>query len=284
MPVSLPIACLLAALLLAAPGPAFAQEAEGGALLDTWRSQQRDQLEAASGLAFSLGIDRRVEGPGGVLQQRVRAEAGVRVALDAAVRSSAPRFETEVRALEIDGTAVSSEQYGRAAHRLRRLLGPHMTWVERPLTLPYPLLRRASARETTREPYGDRPAWRVALGNLPPGVEEATVWFARDGGAVQLLGSEVRLRLDGRPPPGGPPGGSRPAVGRPDRPPPGPPRGGPADLLGRLVLATDYARLDGLDLPTEQTLDLVAQQRRRLRTFTILVEQRLTIWDVEIER
>ena len=274
---SLTLAYALAALLLGG-AVAYAQEPDGNALLDAWRAQQRSQLEAASHLTFRLGVERRVEGAGGVLRQHVRAEADVRSALD--VDRSEPRSQTAIRSLEVDGAVVQPDQYDRATHPLRRLLGPHTAWSERPMTLPYPLLRRASARDVVQESYNGRTVWRVTLDELPSEVDEATVWVSREAAAPRLLRSEVRLSQDGRPPPGRRPAGDRPPSGRRD----GPPRGTPPPLRARLVLTTDYALVDGLDLPTEQTLDLVAQQRRRLRTFTILVEQRLMLQDVRVER
>ncbi|MEM8600869.1 MAG: hypothetical protein AAGF99_13200, partial [Bacteroidota bacterium] len=118
--------------------------------------------------------------------------------------------------------------------------------------------------------------------------------------APRLVASSVRLTFEGgagppdgpppggRPPRGGPPGGGPPGGGPPGgRPPRGAPsRSGPdvraPDVRARLDIVTDYVRTSGLDLPGAQALNLVAQQRRRIRTFTLLVEQSLQLRDVRL--
>ncbi|MEL6770871.1 MAG: hypothetical protein AAFP18_07385 [Bacteroidota bacterium] len=287
-------AALLAALLLAGAPDVRAQDAsDGDALLAAWRTQQTARLRAADGVAFALTLDRTVDGPKDA--HRLRADVDVRVRLDGEAVSGLPRFDADVQALEVDGETMAPADYERATHPLRRLLGRGASWLERPMTLPYPILRIAEARDLVAEMRDGQPVWRIRVERLPRGVDAATFWFVRNGdrlpAAPRLVASEVRVAFEGGQPPRGdrpPPSGRPPRGGPPGGGPPrgAPPRRGPdvraPDVRARLDIVTDYARAGGLDLPASQSLTLVAQQRRRIRTFTVLVEQSLRLRDVRV--
>ncbi|MEM8601777.1 MAG: hypothetical protein AAGF99_17815, partial [Bacteroidota bacterium] len=261
MRLSFTIVGVLAALLLAgAPGLHAQDAADGDALVAAWRAQQAERLRAVDGVAFSLTLDRTMDGPKGTHQ--LRADVDVRVRLDGEAVSGLPRFDADVRALEVNGEPTRAADYERETHPLRRVLGRGAAWLERPMTLPYPIARVAEVRDLVAETRAGQPVWRVRLDRLPRGVEAATFWFARDGDrlptAPRLVASSVRLTFEGgagppdgpppggRPPRGGPPGEGPPGGGPPGGGPPGgrPPRGAPS-RSGPDVRAPDVrARLD----------------------------------------
>lgn len=147
-----------------------------------------------------------------------------------------------VRAATVNGRPIPPERVERLEDGFHRRMGDDRLLDA--LLLPAPLLRRLQPLRPRGEAdavFG-RPAVRfdfAARGDAP--VERVSLWFEPD--ERRLLHARVVL--------------ARPR---------------PADRAAHLVVTTDYARIDELDLPVRRRLDGSVRMRRRSRAFTVVVD------------
>ncbi len=261
--------CLFFVLLMCA-GPAFAQPAPE-ALVRTWISEQ---VEAAADLAHAAVTERAVraaDSPFG--SRRVESETHL-----SGTPGQPETWTRDLRALRTNGRPVPPAQRERLERRHRGRLTPPGTPPGRggsapdprkrrpgsfvlpgeealltPAPLPLHLVRRLRPTAPPAAAEADGvPAWRLDAVTRTSGtvLDRATLWFERAGG--RLLRSRLVLR---------------------------PPR-----MSGPVVVTTEYARIEGLDVPRRRRAEGAMQMRRRLRTFTVLYTLDATYEDYTFER
>lgn len=205
--------------------------------------------------AWEAGWDRAAAGVQGLrLTERLTRDLDgprgrIRVRTDASLRydrrGRTGRRYDEIRLGRRRGTP---ERLRHFDGRLRRSLGSAADLLKRPAPLPGPWLGSLVPRGQASEDRVDGArAWRVD--GTRDGVEVAA-WFTRDADDPRLL----RLRLRYR---------TRRADGE---------------------TVADYARAGGLDVPTAMRTEIEAQQRRRVRVFTVLLTSEATYAAPELVR
>lgn len=224
---------LLALLALLAPAATAQPAPAGERLLRQWLAHTREATAALAAVAVTEERTRTVDGPAGT--QRLRTVSDLRLA-------PPDEPDADVRVAELDGRRVLPVRLALVERRLRLAYGPGYLWITRPQLLARTFLEGMRPTGTaTLDAVDGTPAWRVALEPASDAqLVRGTAWFARApvGGAPRLL----RFVIEG----GMPPGGSA-------------------------VVTTDYARIEGLDLPLHSRSDVVLRQRRRLRDYTVLL-------------
>lgn len=215
------------------------------ALLDAWL----DDWEAASSrldaVAFEEAHTRVVDGPRGTLE--IETTGTLRLSLEGRPRRS-------VASTTVNGVPFDLDDRSSLERRLRRALGPASMDLRRPAPLPVRLLESAEPIgpvELTR--LGGTPVWRVSLlrpsRRGPP--ERLTAWFTTSRAEPHLLRLQRDRRLRFQ------------------------------DTLSRV---TSYSRVEGLDLPMTHAVDAEIEQRRRLRTYTLVLRSEATYASPRIER
>lgn len=143
------------------------------------------------------------------------------------------RPDRQPRRTRLDGRVLDPDEAPRAVGRWVRAFGPAGREVGAPPPLPFGLLADARVGDLHAETYEGQAVWRV---DLSVRDDRVRVWFTRSASDPRLLA----VRVEG------------------DRP-----RG------GRLVREVRYARVRGLDLPTESRTTFTVRQRRRLRAYVV---------------
>lgn len=190
-------------------------------------------------------LDREIDGPRGPYRIRVRGT----LQLSPLLRPR--RFVDE---LWINGEPTRLEKREQIERRMHHGLGLVARDLQRPPALAIRTLAHAEAEGATdRVQLDGAVAWRI-VGTRPfrrGPSERWTAWFTPSSTSPRLL----RLRRERPLPDGG--------------------------VLDRM---TTYRRLDGLDLPVSHTVDAQIEQRRRLRTYTLVVHAEATYDDPTVER
>jgi len=137
------------------------------------------------------------------------------------------------RHTRIDGRALDPEDAPRAVGRWVQAFGPAGREVGAPPPLPAALLMNARVGDLRAETYDGQAAWRV---DLSAREDRIRAWFTRSASDPRLLA----VRVEGERPRG-----------------------------GRIVREVRYARVRGLDLPTESRTTFTVRQRRRLRAYVV---------------
>ncbi|MDX1530781.1 MAG: hypothetical protein R3362_04580 [Rhodothermales bacterium] len=231
--------------LLAAAAVAAQPAPPAGPFLRQWAAEVRAALESVEAVTYRERFWQEVDGP--FATRSLGTESVV---------TRRPGSDPQRRLLraEVEGRPVPPPTLLRTERRLRRALGADYRLVRRALELPLEAFRLF-------EPTGPlvpttldgRPAWRLDAvardSDLP--VERAALWFAPEPRRPTLLRS--RVVLSGR-------------------------------AGTSAVVETAYDAAGGLPLLRRRTVEARLQQRRRIRTFTVLVTAEVTVDQVEIER
>ena len=227
---------LLVLLLALGAAPVVAQPS-ADALLNAWL----DNWDAASERLDSVGMTethvRTVEGPRGTLE--IETVGTIRL-------FPGQRPQRSVVRVSINGEPFELAKRDDMEERLRHALGQTSMDLRRPAPLPIRVLASAEPEgsvQSTR--LGSTSAWQISLlrpsRRGPP--EHLTAWFTRSRTAPRLLRLQRDRRLRHQ------------------------------DTLTRV---TTYTRVDGLDLPVSHTVDAEIEQRRRLRTYTLVIHSTAT--------
>ncbi|NBC17520.1 MAG: hypothetical protein GVY18_09435 [Bacteroidetes bacterium] len=153
-------------------------------------------------------------------------------------------WDRTVASVRVNGRPVAPERWERMRRRRQHFAGPEAEAMTRSvLQLPRLIRWMRPASRPSEETLDDRPVWRFDLVPERPRsvIERLTLWLAPDG---RLLQSRALLR----------------------------PRRHPAPF----IITTDYARVQGLDVPAYRHIEGIVQQRRRERTFSMLFDYTAT--------
>jgi hypothetical protein len=239
----------LAALACAATGAATAQQAPPGAapLLERWVEVATRAEDAAERIRYREAITREIDGPFAV--RRVRIVQDVTITGD--------RVRRHIHAAEMDDEPIEADRVAHMNRRLRRALGPDYEIATRAGDLaPEALANLRPVGAPRRDRVDNRTLWRVELSpeNLNHPVEHATLWMTPDRAAPLLVRSRIRLH------------GTEPG--------------------SVITVYTDYRAVRGpagtFALPSRQRSEAVLTQRRRWRTFTVVVTSERAIDDVDV--
>lgn len=234
--------------LLALPAQAQVTSPEAVALLTRWAEATREAFDRVERVDYVETTDQLVDGP--FNRHRLGSVA------DATLYPDRDRPERRIRDFYLDGRPVRPVRARIAQERLRRAI-PGIETVLRAAGLPLQALRGLRpAGAPVFEALDGRPVVRVEAvprTDRDP-VERATFWFARPRSAREvplLLRSQVILRPDV-------------------------PRARP------IIVTTDYDRIEGVPVPRRRRVEATLQQRRRIRTFTVLITVDLAFDDVRV--
>lgn len=236
--------------LLAPPARAQSASPEAIALVSRWAEATRAAVTRVERVDYVETIDQFVDGP--FNRHRLGSVSDVNYYFD---RDQPDRQLREVR---IDGRPVLPMRARIAQERLRRAL-PGFEAVRRAMGLPLQAL--GTLRPTGRliaEEIDGRAVLRIeAVPRTASGpVERATLWFTRprtDRDVPVLIRSRVVFQRDV-------------------------PRAHP------ILVTTDYDRIDGVPVPRLRRVEATLQQRRRIRTFTVLVSVDLAFDEIRVIR
>jgi len=233
---------LLLLLLALVATPVWAQPSPD-ALLRAWTEDWEDAARGLASVSYEETLVRTIEGPRGTLDIETRGT--IRLFL----RQRPSRTVTDAW---VNDDPIDLEKRPEMERRLRHALGRAARDLTRPAPLPIHLLGSAEPIgqiEAVR--VGSVPAWRMSL--LRPSrrgpAERLTAWFSTSRSAPRLLRTERDRRLRHN------------------------------DTLTRVAT---YARIDGLDLPVTHAVDAQIEQRRRLRTYSLVIHSETTYRAPEI--
>ncbi|GAB5534790.1 MAG: hypothetical protein Rubg2KO_10390 [Rubricoccaceae bacterium] len=234
---------LLVLLVALVAVPAWAQPS-ADALLRTWTENWDDAARGLASVSFEEALVRAIEGPRGTLDIETRGT--IQLFLDQRPRRS-------VTDAWVNDDRIDLEKRSEMERRLRHALGRASSDLTRPAPLPIHLLDSSEPMGAVRDVrLGSDRAWQVSL--LRPSrrgpAERLTAWFTPSRSAPRLLRIERDRRLRHN------------------------------DTLTR---ATTYTRIDGLDLPVSHTVDAQIEQRRRLRTYSLVIHSEVTYSAPELE-
>ena len=141
----------------------------------------------------------------------------------------------------VNDDPIDLDKRSEMERRMRRALGRASRDLTRPAPLPIHLLRSAEPMGEVRQVrLGPASAWQVSL--LRPSrrgpAERLTAWFTPSRSTPHLLRLQRDRRLRHQ------------------------------DTLTRI---TTYTRVDGLDIPLSHTVEAQIEQRRRLRTYSLVL-------------
>lgn len=235
-------------MLLAAPVAAQPDASpDAAALWQQWTQSVRLAHERIDEVAYTEEIEEVIDSP--------FAQHRLRVLSDVIVRPDVDRPVRDVRRAEIGGETVAPVRVPLLQRRLRRAV-PDLSLVERAAALPLAALARLRpvGRLVPVEIEGQA-AWRLeaVAPRADAPVERATLWFARTARERPVL---LRSQVIARP--------ARVQSGQP------------------IVIMTEYTSIDGLPFPRHRRVEATLQQRRRIRTFTVLVTIEASFRDIEV--
>lgn len=222
--------------LVLAAAPVVAQPS-ADALLRTWTENWEDAAQGLESVSFDETLLRTIEGPRGTLDIETRGTLRL-------FQSQRPR--RTVMDAWVNEDPVELDKRSGMERRLRLSLGRPARYLTRPAPLPIVLLDSAEPiGEIEVVLDGSERAWMLPLlrpsRRGPP--ERLTAWFSTSRTEPRLLRLQRDRRLRHR------------------------------DTLTRIAT---YARIDGLDVPVSQTVDAQIEQRRRLRTYTLVIRSEAT--------
>ncbi|MEO0558700.1 MAG: hypothetical protein AAF170_11025 [Bacteroidota bacterium] len=233
---------LLFLLLVLVAIPASAQPS-ADALVQTWIRTWDDAAQGLESVSYDETLTRTIEGPRGTLN--IETQGTLDLFLDQRPRRA-------VSDAWVNDDRVDLERRSEMERRLRRALGRASRDLTRPAPLPIHLLASAEpVGEVRAVRLGATPAWEVSLLRPPRRgpAERLTAWFSPSRTSPRLLQIQRDRRLRHR------------------------------DTLTRV---TTYTRIDGLDIPTSHTVDAQIEQRRRLRTYAMVLHAETTYEAPEI--
>ena len=200
---------------------------------------------AAEAVGVRVMLDSERRVEGPVETRTLRAAIAAEVSEDG--------LDTDIVEARIDGRRARPFRYAALERRLREAYGGAYAWIERPNLIVRSFLSNARARSrAVPDRVNGAPAWRIAL--TPPETDhpslEVTAWFARGERPTRLLRLALSARL----------------------------------ANGTASATTDYVRVGGLDLPGERRAEAAIRQRRRLRTYTVLLSSQTRFRDHSVTR
>lgn len=223
---------LILLVFLPALAPGQSPEEEPERLVGDWlRAQERAGMRLVR-LAFIEHAEHEVDSPRGV--RRTRTE--VRFVTDV----GSDRTTQEVLRAVVDGKPVPPEEIEKWEQRRAYMLKPYLQAADWLLAPPQKLFRHVRpVSGLLPEMLDGQRALRLDLAapEQESPLERLTAWFSADRSRL------LRTRLLYRP--------------KPDAPP--------------MQVITDYARREGMDLPTRRLTEGTMQYKRRTRTYTVLV-------------
>ena len=238
---------LIVVVLVAVSGgmPARAQQppADGEAphsLLRRWHTEQSDLLADVQGFSAREEASWTLDGPFGLRRMAMTARL--------TGHPDQEDWNRDVESVRADGRPVPPERWRRMHHRRSRPFGPEAEAMTRSvLRLPRLVRQMRLASDPTPVHLDDRRLWRFDLVPHPHRsvVERMTLWLTPD---ATLYRSRLLFRLRQHH----------------DAP---------------FIVTTDYARVEGIDVPTQRHIEGIAQRRRRERTFSMLFDYTATYDD-----
>lgn len=214
-------------------------------LLATWREAAQRSAEDVVGVRLREILERSIDGPRGEFRILTVGDTQLSPLL------RPRRFVDE---LWINDEEKEVSELQELERRLQHALGPAAGDLRRPPALAVRTMAHAVAEGAVdRVQLDGTAAWRISgTRPFPRGPRERlTVWFTASRTSPQLLRMKrVRSLPDG----------------------------------GLLSRRTTYRRVDGLDVPLLHTVDAQIEQRRRLRTYTLVLRAEATYGAPEIER
>ena len=220
------------AVLLALAVPARAQEApRPETLVRAWAASQGAHADEIEGVTLREHSEWTIDGP--FRLRRTRLVADVHGERDG---EGWARDPVEVA---IDGRPVPLERWQQWERQRRQLLGPRTEEAARTVILLHDMLEHlVPAGGAVPDALDGVPAWRVELvaRTAREPLDRYTLWFDRQRGHLLRSRAVARPRRSERP----------------------------------LVVVTEYARVEGLDVPRRRRLEGSTQMKRRLRTYTVL--------------
>ena len=240
----MPRLLILLTAAVAISSPARSQPS-AGELLDTWRKAAARSADGGVSVRLRETLVRDIDGP--------RGEVRIRTVGDTEL-SPLLRPRRFVDELWIDGEPTDVDKTQGMERRLRHALGPVARDLRRPPALAVRTLAHAEADGAVERVQLDGAlAWRI-VGTRPlrrGPRERLTAWFTASSTSPRL----IRLRRERSLPDGG--------------------------SLDRM---TTYRRVGGLDVPATHTVDAQVEQRRRLRTYTLVLRAEATYGAPQVER
>lgn len=248
--------------------PATAQDAPGSLFLQ-WGEEQASRYETVERFAVTEEAAWSLDGPYGPRR--------IRIVSHLAGTPEEEDLDREVQLVQFDGRDVEPERWIAFERRRRSLAGTETEELTRSVfQLSYLLRDVRPLGEPTVEDLDGKPSWRFNLAPREPDgpVEQITLWLSRDG---RLLRTRAVVH---RPP-------------RRDRE-----RGRDRDGEWRerrehkehptaptpFLVTTDYARVEGIDVPQHRHIEGIIQRKRRERFFSMLFEYEADYRDYRIER
>ncbi|MFQ5571095.1 MAG: hypothetical protein ACE5G0_15555 [Rhodothermales bacterium] len=163
------------------------------------------------------------------------------------------QWHREVRSVQADGRRVPRRRWPQLERQRRSTMGPQAEAAARAVIQLHTMVNRMQpVGQAVREMVNDTPCWRVELipRNDQVPIERYTLWFDRAQGHLVRSRALVRARRQER----------------------------------SLLITTDYARIEGFDVPRHRRLEGTTQMKRRLRTYTILFRYQATYSDYRFFR
>jgi len=214
-------------------------------LVRAWLADQAERARDVSRVDVQERAEWTIDGPFGVRRLGWVADVSGGPDVDG--------WHREPRSAHINGRAIPLTRWLELDEQRRSMMGPYAEPATRAVLQLHRLI--ASMRPTEEavpEDIDGVPCWRVEMAPraLREAVERYTLWFDRANGLL------IRSRALVRAP-------------RTDQP---------------LIITTDYMRLEGFDVPRRRFMEGTLRTRRRLRTYTQLVQYEATFSDYRFIR
>lgn len=233
-------------LVLIGSSPVVGQQAPDSAeLLRSWRAGWTRGTQAVAAVTYTETSARTIEGP--------RDRTQLRTVTDVRFSTSGGAVRT-VRQRDINGRGVLAMRMNAIDRRMRRAYGAGFDWTRRPPPMAARLVGIGQPTgQAVAETLGDIRAWRVSLepGQSNDMIERVIFWFAQAGS--DTYPRLIRTRIVGRVPT------ERGRV-----------QGGSA------IIATDYVRFNGLDLPEMTQVEVIVRQIHRRRVFSVILDTEIS--------
>ena len=219
-----------------AAAPVVAQPS-ADALLRAWTTGWDEAAQGLESVAFGETLVRTIEGPRGTMV--IETRGSVRLYVHQRPRRS-------VTDAWVNDEPVDLAKRSDMEPRLRHALGRASRDLTRPASLPFHQLDDAEPTGDVRVVrLGATTAWQVSLQRPQRRgpAERMTAWFSTSRSSPRLLRLQRERQFHHN---------------------------------DRLNLVTTYSRIDGLDIPVSHSVNAQIEQRRRLRTYALVLHAEAT--------